>query len=139
MRTIGLDVHRHFAEIAILEGKEERQLRISTEPQALRDFARTLGPDDQVVLEATANTWPIADLLAERGTKAAALQAERNTIEAAEREYRQLVRDRQRTRPPQRGATTKPSRGTMRGGGDAPTSALHHAVDRVRGEDIPAS
>ncbi len=66
MRTIGLDVHRRFAEIAILEGKEERQLRISTEPQALRDFARTLGPDDQVVLEATANTWPIADLLAER-------------------------------------------------------------------------
>lgn len=66
MRTIGLDVHRRFAEIAILQGKEEHQLRISTEPQALRDFARTLGPDDQVVLEATANTWPIADLLAER-------------------------------------------------------------------------
>jgi transposase len=63
MRTIGLDVHRHFAEIAILEGKEERRLRLSTEPEALRDFARTLGPDDQVVLEATANTWPIADLL----------------------------------------------------------------------------
>lgn len=69
MRTIGLDVHRHFAEIAILEGKEERQLRISTEPDALRDFAHTLGPDDQVVLEATANTWPIADLLAERAGK----------------------------------------------------------------------
>lgn len=64
MRTIGLDVHRRFAEIAILEGKEERRLRISTEPEALREFARTLGPDDQVVLEATANTWPIADLLA---------------------------------------------------------------------------
>lgn len=66
MRTIGLDVHRRFAEIAILEGKEERQLRISTEPEALRDFARMLGPHDQVVLEATANTWPIADLLAQR-------------------------------------------------------------------------
>lgn len=65
MRTIGLDVHRHFAEVAILEGKEEHQLRITTEPEALREFARTLGPDDQVVLEATANTWPIADLLAE--------------------------------------------------------------------------
>lgn len=69
MRTIGLDVHRHFAEIAILEGKEERQLRISTEPQALREFARSLRPDDQVVLEATANTWPIADLLVERAGK----------------------------------------------------------------------
>jgi transposase len=63
MRTIGLDVHRRFAEVAILEGKEERHQRISTEPDALRDFARTLGPDDQVVLEATANTWAIADLL----------------------------------------------------------------------------
>lgn len=63
MRTIGLDVHRHFAEVAILQGTERRALRISTDPQALREFARTLGPDDQVVLEATANTWPIADLL----------------------------------------------------------------------------
>lgn len=66
MRTIGLDIHRRFAEIAILEGKKERQLRISTDPDSLRDFAATLGPDDQVVLEATANTWPIADVLSAR-------------------------------------------------------------------------
>ncbi len=65
MRTIGLDVHRHFAEIAILAGKERARLRVSTAPEELRAFARTLGPDDQVVLEATANTWAIADLLAE--------------------------------------------------------------------------
>jgi transposase len=66
VRTIGLDVHRKFAEIAVLEGKEERTLRVTTEPDALREFARSLGPHDQVVLEATANTWAIADLLAER-------------------------------------------------------------------------
>jgi transposase len=66
VRTIGLDVHRRFAQIAILDGKEEHRLRISTEPDALREFAGSLGPDDQVVLEATANTWPIADLLAAR-------------------------------------------------------------------------
>jgi transposase len=69
VRSIGLDVHRHFAEVAILEGKDQRQQRISTEPDSLREFARTLGPQDQVVLEATANTWPIADLLAERAGK----------------------------------------------------------------------
>jgi len=69
VRSIGMDVHRHFAEVAIIEGKEERQLRITTEPEALREFARSLGPDDQVVLEATANTWPIADLLAARAGK----------------------------------------------------------------------
>jgi transposase len=66
VRTIGLDVHRNFAEVAILEGKEEHRLRITTAPDSLREFARMLGPDDQVVLEATANTWPIADLLAAR-------------------------------------------------------------------------
>src|SRR5437899_3068701 len=69
MRTIGLDVHRDFAAVAILEGKEERGLRISTEPQAPREFARTLGPDDQVVREATAKTCSIADLRAERADK----------------------------------------------------------------------
>jgi transposase len=57
VRTIGLDVHRRFAQVAILEGTKERQLRIATEPDALREFAGSLGPDDQVVVEAIANTW----------------------------------------------------------------------------------
>ncbi|MGH2358848.1 MAG: IS110 family transposase, partial [Candidatus Limnocylindria bacterium] len=63
MRTIGLDVHRHFAEVAILDGPRRSAQRISTDPQALRAFAATLGTEDQVVLEATANTWAIAELL----------------------------------------------------------------------------
>lgn len=65
MRAIGLDVHKHFAEIAILEpGQEIRHPeRIPTTPIALRAFAKTLGPTDRVVLEASVNTWPIVELL----------------------------------------------------------------------------
>jgi transposase len=65
MRSIGLDVHKHFAEVAISEpgGRVRPGQRIAATPAELRAFAETLGPDDQVVLEATVNTWQIADLL----------------------------------------------------------------------------
>jgi transposase len=67
MRTIGLDVGRTFAVIAIKEdGRPARQAgRIMVSPADLRRFAATLGPGDQVVLEASTNTWAIAELLAE--------------------------------------------------------------------------
>jgi transposase len=65
MRTIALDVHRRFAEVALHEEGELRRLgRIETGPVELRAFAATLGPDDHVVLEATGNAWAIAELLA---------------------------------------------------------------------------
>src|SRR5205823_5169394 len=60
MRTIGLDVHKRFAEAAILEpGRPLRRRRISTTPRELRAFIDELGGDDQVVLEATFNTWQL--------------------------------------------------------------------------------
>jgi hypothetical protein len=65
MRSIGLDVGKHVAEVAISEpGQPTRSGgRISATPDSLRAFAATLGPDDQIVLEATTNTWPIVELL----------------------------------------------------------------------------
>jgi transposase len=65
MRSIGLDVGKQFAEVAISEpGKRVRSGgRISASPESLQAFARTLGPDDQVVLEATTNTWAIVEVL----------------------------------------------------------------------------
>lgn len=40
MRTIGLDVHKRFAEVAILEaGQPLRRRRIKTTPEELRSFA----------------------------------------------------------------------------------------------------
>jgi len=65
MRSIGLDVGKHVAEVAISEpGRGTRSAgRISASPESLRAFATTLRPDDQVVLEATTNTWAIVELL----------------------------------------------------------------------------
>lgn len=64
MRSLSLDVHRDFAQIAILESGHLRSGgRIPTTPEALRGFAHTLGPEDEVVLEATVNTYAIVRLL----------------------------------------------------------------------------
>jgi transposase len=65
MRSIGLDVGKHVAEVAIAEtGSATRRAgRLEATPAALREFARTLRADDQVALEATTNTWAIVELL----------------------------------------------------------------------------
>jgi transposase len=61
-RTLGLDVHKRFAEVAVHEDGAVRRLgRIET--KELRAFAASLGPDDHVVLESTSLTWAIAELL----------------------------------------------------------------------------
>jgi len=70
LRLIGLDVHREFAQVAVLEDGQVRQMgRILTTPAALRAFAHTLGPHDQVVLEATCNTCAIVRLLQEYASR----------------------------------------------------------------------
>jgi transposase len=65
MRAIGLDVHKHFAEVAVAEPGQGivRRERIPVTPASLRHFAAQLGADDQVVLEASFNTWAVAELL----------------------------------------------------------------------------
>src|SRR3954469_6304899 len=66
-RCIGLDVHREFAQVAIWETGVVRQVgQIATTPEALRLFADSLGPEDEVALEATGNTHAIARLLERR-------------------------------------------------------------------------
>jgi transposase len=63
-RCTGLDVHRDFMQVAIWEDGRVRQAgRIQTTPQALRVFADSLAPTDEVALEATGNTHAIARLL----------------------------------------------------------------------------
>jgi transposase len=64
MRVIGLDVHRSFAVVAILEGGELRSGgRIDLTRDAVLAFGRQLRADDEVVLEATGNTAVIVRLL----------------------------------------------------------------------------
>ena len=65
MRSIALDVHRDFCEVAIKEGAVVRPAgRIKTSPEQLELFAQSLAPDDQVALEATGAASAIADVLA---------------------------------------------------------------------------
>jgi transposase len=54
MRSIALDIHRDFCEVAIKDGAELRSAgRIKTSAKELELFARSLGADDEVALEAT--------------------------------------------------------------------------------------
>jgi transposase len=64
MRWVGLDVHRDFCEVAIVEqGRVRSAGRVPTTPEALTLFGESLGPAAEIVLEATANALPIARLL----------------------------------------------------------------------------
>ena len=63
-RSIGLDVHRDFCEVAIADGGRARSAgRIATTPEMLELFARSLAPTDRVVMEATGNALAIARIL----------------------------------------------------------------------------
>jgi transposase len=64
MRIIALDVHRSFAQMAILENGAIRDAgKVDLERSRLLHFAKTLKPDDEIVLEATGNTSAIVRLL----------------------------------------------------------------------------
>jgi transposase len=64
MRSIGLDIHRDFAEVAIGEAGEIRSAgRIEMSPEALELFAGSLGRDDRVALEVSGNAWEVARII----------------------------------------------------------------------------
>lgn len=64
MRYIGMDVHREFAQLAVVEdGLLRDEGRIGVTPEALRAWAAGLRADDHVALEATGNSEAIAMLL----------------------------------------------------------------------------
>jgi hypothetical protein len=64
VRSVALDVHRDFCEVAVVEEGELRSCgRIATTPEQLELFAQSLGADDRVALEVTGNAWEIARLI----------------------------------------------------------------------------
>ena len=64
VRCIGMDVHRTFAQIAVVEnGVCRDDGRIGVRPEDLREWATTLRADDEVALEATTNSDAIATML----------------------------------------------------------------------------
>jgi len=63
-RSIGLDVHRDFCEVAIADDGAVRSAgRVETTPERLELFAQSLSADDQVALEVTGGAWEIARIL----------------------------------------------------------------------------
>ena len=63
-RCFGLDVHRDFAQVAIWQDGLVRQAgQIAMTAKALRVFADSLAPTDEVALEATGNTNAIVRAL----------------------------------------------------------------------------
>jgi transposase len=63
-RSIGLDVHRDFCEVAIVEEGAVRSAgRIATTPEQLELFAQSLAPTDRVAVEVTGSAWEIARIV----------------------------------------------------------------------------
>jgi hypothetical protein len=63
-RSIGLDVHRDFCQVAIVDGGRARSAgRVPTTVERLELFGQSLAADDRVVLEATGNALAIARIL----------------------------------------------------------------------------
>ena len=63
-RSIGLDVHRDFCEVAIAQDGEVRSAgRVETSPERLELFAASLDPRDRVALEVSGGAWEVARIL----------------------------------------------------------------------------
>ncbi len=64
MRFIGMDIHRDRCEVAIAEGGEVRAAgSIPATPEAIELFARSLGAEDQIAMEASFGAAAIAKLI----------------------------------------------------------------------------
>jgi transposase len=64
VRAVGLDVHRDFCEVALVEDGAVRSAgRVETKPEALELFAQSLDVHDHVAFEVTGNAWEIARIL----------------------------------------------------------------------------
>lgn len=63
-RCIGLDVHREFGQVAVWEDGLVRQAgQVALTDEGLRVFVDSLGPEDEVAVEATCNTHAIVRLI----------------------------------------------------------------------------
>jgi transposase len=65
-RYVGLDVHKQFIEACFIdeEGKQLHRCRVAVTRESIQTFvARCLQPSDHIVMEATTNTWAVAELI----------------------------------------------------------------------------
>lgn len=66
-RVFGLDIHKHFAEVAMLQEGEPRprRFRFPADSDGVRAFAARLGPHDRVALESCTNAFAFQRLLSQ--------------------------------------------------------------------------
>ena len=65
MRVVGLDIHRSFADAALIEEGRMRHLgRVDLVREKVVAFAKKLGAETEVVVEATGNTMAVVKLMA---------------------------------------------------------------------------
>ena len=63
-RVIGMDIHRTFAEVVFWEnGKLRPAGRVTMTRSGLEGFGRSLGKEDEVVIEATGNAMAVVRML----------------------------------------------------------------------------
>ena len=63
-RVIGMDIHRTFAEVVFWEdGRLRPAGRVTMTRSGLESFGRTLGKEDEVVIEATGNAMAVVRML----------------------------------------------------------------------------
>lgn len=66
IRYVGLDVHKHFLEVCMIDRKGQvlSRSRVDCRRDELVRFAtQDLRKTDRVALEATTNTWPVVDII----------------------------------------------------------------------------
>ncbi|MGH2879656.1 MAG: IS110 family transposase [Solirubrobacteraceae bacterium] len=77
MRHIALDVHQGFCQVAIRESGKTRQAgRVTTDRGALKLFAGSLAPTDEVVMEATGPAMGIARIISPHVARVVVVNAE---------------------------------------------------------------
>ncbi|MBV8968449.1 MAG: IS110 family transposase [Verrucomicrobia bacterium] len=73
-RYVGLDVHKQFIEACFIDeqGKQLHRCRVAVTRESIQSFiTKGLQSSDHVVMEATTNTWEIAELIRPRVAKVA--------------------------------------------------------------------
>jgi hypothetical protein len=76
VRYVGTDVHRKFAQLAVVEdGLVRDEGRIGVTPEALRAWVSGLRANDEAALEATRNSDVIANLLMPLGGAGGGVQS----------------------------------------------------------------
>jgi hypothetical protein len=70
MLDVGVDLHKHFSQVGLLdEYGEIQQRRVEHVGKEMEDFLRQLEPGSRIAVEATRSWWWFVDLAEGLGTR----------------------------------------------------------------------